>query len=248
MKYLTKEEIMASREVKDRLVGFSGPAVKFGFAIEVFNRYKKKYFSDRNIKVLDCGTASGGFVKSLNDAGYRDLYGVDIDNYLSPEFFKLIKEFKTADLSFNKIGWPDGFFDILTGWCLVPHLENPHNFIREAYRVIRPGGLLVISMINITSRPNRKYFLKHSDFPGYHANNNHISLFTPAIFQKTVLRYFDLVGTEYFINPRVFKGIKGAVRRFLYDAVGNARPIKSWLDSRWGPKIIYILKKKIVAG
>ena len=248
MKYLTKEEIMASEAVKDRLANFSGPAVKFGFSIEVFDRYKKKYFPGRDVKVLDCGVASGGFIKNLNDAGYHDLFGVDIDNYLSPDAAKLLKEFKVSDLSFNKIDWPDNFFDILTGWCLVPHLENPHNFIREAYRVTRRDGLLIISMINIISRPNRRYFLKHGDFPGYHVRNNHISLLTPAIFQKTILRYFDLVGTEYFIHPRVFTGIKGAIRRIIYGIAGKFRPFRTWLSARWGPKIIYVLKKKEVVG
>ncbi len=244
MKYLTKEEIMVNPEVKERLSGFSGPAVKFGFALDLFNAYKKKYFADRQVNILDCGTASGGFIRALHGVGYRNLYSVDIDNYLAPDAVLLLKEFKTADLSFEKLSWPDGFFDILTGWCLVPHLENPHNFLREASRVLKPSGLLIISLINITSRPNRRYFLKHGDFPGYHENNNHISLLTPAIFQKTVLRYFNLVGTEYFINPRVFKGFKGNIRHYIYDIAGRIPAFRSWLNERWGPKIVYIFKKK----
>lgn len=244
MRYLTKEELYINQKAKDRLGNFSGPAVKFGFSIELFNRYAKKYFTGWAIKILDCGVAGGGFIKDLYQAGYRNLYGVDLDNYLTPEVAKLFTEFKDADLSFDKVTWPDGFFDILTAWCLIPHLENPHNFIREAYRLLQPNGLLIFSTVNITSRPNRRYFLHHRDFPGYHENNNHISLLTPAIFQKTILRYFELIGQEYFINPRVFTGLRGGLRKITYDLSGKLPSVRHWLNERWGPKIVYILKKR----
>lgn len=244
MKYLTPEEIRTEDSVKERLSHFNGPVVKTGFALEVLRRYHNKFINRQDIRVLDCGAASGAFLKNLWDAGYKDLYAVDIDDYFEPGHKKLLRDFRALDLSFKSLPWPDNFFDILTGWCLLPHLENPHQFIREAYRVLNKNGLLIISLVNINSKLNRKYFFNYGNFPGYHENNNHISLFTPAIFKKTILKYFDLVGTEYFLNPRIFIGFKGRIRKAVY-RLFKARPVlMDKIEARWGPKIIYILQKK----
>ncbi len=250
MDYFRPEEIKDSQSVKARNREFVGPAVRHGFSIDVVKKWMaRENLAPAELNVLDCGTASGKFFFDLKEAGFHNLYGVDIDDYLQPEAKKIAKEFKTADLSYEKLPWTDNFFNLITAWCVVPHLENPHNFIREAHRVLKPNGLLIYSAINITSPSHRNYFRMHGDLPGYHERNNHIAILTPAIFTKTVLRYFDCIGTEYFINPRIFEGMKGAIRKVLYGIAGRHPFLKEKLDQRWGPKIVYVLKKKAaVAG
>lgn len=251
MEYLNPKEIETSRnKIKEKLIGFVGPTIRHKYGISFFSKYVDKIFclnglKRKDIKVLDCGVASGGFIKDLYNAEFTQVYGVDIDNYLSPQNEPLVKDFKTADLSFDKIPWPDNSFKVVTAWCVLPHLENPHNFVREAHRVLESGGLYIISLVNIFAWPNRKYFLIHKEFPSYHVNNNHITLFTPAVIKKTILKYFDLVGTEYFITPRIFYGFKGRARKYLLDILyflNNS--LGEWLRARWGAKVVYILKKK----
>ena len=244
MEYLNPKEIIASQKsIKEKLSKFVGPTIRHKSGIKFFSKYVGNIKKDVN--VLDCGIASGGFAKDLYEAGYKNIYGVDIDNYLSPDNKPLIKEFKTADLSFDKIPWPDNSFKVVTAWCVLPHLENPHNFVREAHRVLESGGLYIISLVNIFSWPNRKYFLIHKEFPSYHVNNNHITLFTPAILKKTVLKYFDLVGTEYFITPRIFYGLRGYIRKYLLSALYFvSQSMGDSLRARWGAKIVYILRKR----
>ncbi len=242
MEYLSKKELQEkNEEMRERLGKFVGPAVRHKYAIGVF----KKYVSvNGNTKVLDCGVASGGFANDLKEAGVKEIYGLDIGDYLSAEKRPILKEFKITDLSFDKVPWTDNFFDAITAWCVVPHLENPYNFFREAARTLKPGGFLVISLINIASMPNRKYFLKHGEFPGFHERNNHITFFTESGFRKTALKYFDRVGIEYFTTPRIFNGFRGRLRKFILTLASLKPSWKEALNNRWGPKIIYILKKK----
>lgn len=240
MEYLSPEELKKNKEViGKRLSNFTGPTIRYGFGARLFGKLVK----DKNAVILDCGTASGGFLKDIANAGFNNLYGIDIDDYLVSENKKLLKEFKTADLSFEKMPWPDNFFDAVTAWCLAPHLENPHNFIREARRILKPGGLLIMSSINVASPTNRQYFLQHGDFPAYHERNNHITILTPAIFKKTVLKYFQLVGNEYFITPRIFDGLRGWLRKLVYGSVSFSGSLRNHLENRWGAKVVYILRK-----
>jgi 2-polyprenyl-3-methyl-5-hydroxy-6-metoxy-1,4-benzoquinol methylase len=243
-KYLSPEEILEDKETKDKLSRWVSPSIRAGFSLNVVNKYAENNFKDKNIKILDVGTASGSFTKELSDAGYNNLYGLDIDDYVQPENKKLLNDFKKADLSYDKIPYSDDFFDVITAWCVVPHLENPHNFIREAHRVLRRGRLLMITLINITSPSHRKYFSKHGDFPGFHERNNHIALFTNAIFKKTVLKYFNLIGKEYLTSPSVFtRGLKGKFRNIFYKIISKNKWLKSKIDERWGSKVAYILRK-----
>lgn len=248
MEYFSPKELKINRgAIKERLGKYTGPTIRHKAGIRILESYYNKLLSPSThkseVKILDCGTAGGGFVKDLHETGFGNMYGLDVDEYLPHERRKLLKEFKTADLSFDPIPWPDNTFNIVTAWCVLPHLENPHNFVREVYRTLVPGGLFIMSLVNISSKPNRKYFLRHGEFPSYHKRNNHITLFTPAIFEKTILKYFDLVGKEYFITPRIFDGWHGRIRKLGRHLFSYSDYLSAVLEDRWGAKAVYILRK-----
>ncbi|MEK7654135.1 MAG: class I SAM-dependent methyltransferase [Patescibacteria group bacterium] len=229
MKYLTPEEIKANkgqvqgkfqikpttnaRTIKGRCAGIFFDAV-----------------SDKKAKILDFGVGSGAFLKSIHERGYQNLYGCDIDNYTAEEVRPFIKDFKTFDASFDKFPHPDQSFDVVTAWEVFEHLENPHNAIREVHRVIKPGGLLIMSVPNIFHIVSRLVFLKRGLFPRWNETNNHISMFPHGIFEKTFLKYFDLKKEGYVfskINLPLLSSIK-------------------WLpENQWfGNWVYYVLKKK----
>jgi ubiquinone/menaquinone biosynthesis C-methylase UbiE len=233
MEYLSPEEIKQNDEIKTRLGKWISPTIRFGFSDYLVN----KYISKDSFKLLDCGTASGEFahiVKSLKPKG--EVYGVDIEDYRTKK--ELFDGFYKVDLNIQKLPFADNSLDYITAWCVIPHLENPFNFIREANRVLKHGGLFVFSIINIISHGHRKHFYRTGEMPGFHERNNHIYLLTPTILKKTALKYFDLIGNEYLISPSIFKGLKGWGRKLLHKFFPNH------MDKRWGAKVFYILKKK----
>lgn len=143
-KYLTKEELKASDTERNKLNKFISPSVRHKFSLANVNHYCNNFFSgNKNISILDCGTASGAFAKELKDAGFCNIYGLDLDDFLNSDNRFLFKDFKTADLNYDSISYADNFFEMVTAWCVVPHLENPHNFIREVHRILRRGGGLL---------------------------------------------------------------------------------------------------------
>ena len=169
---------------------------------------------------------------------------MDIDDYVMADHRPLLREFNTVDLNAGRLPWPDNSFDIMTAWCVLPHLENPFHALREAHRVVKPDGLLIFTAPHLSSRPSTDYFRRHGDFRSYRATNNHIVLFTPGVIAKTVLRHFDLVATEYHFRPKIFRSPKGKLRKLAYYLASFHPGLKKSLDCRWAYNAAYILKKR----
>ncbi len=185
---------------------------------------------NRQAMVLDLGTGSGAFPKAIYDRGYANVYACDIDDYVNADFKALLSGFQSLDVSFEKIKWPDGFFEAVTAWEVFEHLENPHAAIREIHRVLDSGGLFIFSVPNIFHVVSRLIFLKRGLFPRWNETNNHISVFPHGIFEKSFLKYFDLV-EEGYVHSKVSLPLFNKIRFF---------PENKW----FGNWVYYVMRKK----
>ena len=247
MKYFTAQESKegGQAELKSHYKGYVGRNLQRMFAAKLVKRAADELMTAPvdQLKILDYGAASGAFFRQLDELGFKNFYGLDIDDYIDEENRALIKEIKTADCSTEKFPWPDQSFDIITAWCFLPHLENPHHCVRETLRLLKPGGLFILSIPHLLSRASLDYFMKNQDFARYHPAKNHISVFTPGVFKLTVQKYFETVRMEYLIDERSFVGLKGAVRKWLLKLSEYLPVCHRYLEKIWGYNQIWVLKK-----
>lgn len=194
MKYFTAKEIADHKQ--DLRADFhrvkTSPPIRSGLAMKLMTAYSP----DRQDKLLDCGTASGSFLQILHDAGYHNLYAVDIDDYLAiPR--DIVKKLELLDVSNQPLPFPDAFFGAVTAWEFIEHLENPHNFYREVWRVLKPDGMFYVAMPNPVNLVSRVKFLLTGILPRFKEDNNHIAILPPCVFNKTFLKFFDPVEITY---------------------------------------------------
>lgn len=191
----------------------------------------EKTVLNKEAKVLDMGTGSGAFLKAIYDRGYKNIYACDIDDYVDARFKSLLKGFQPLDISFGKLQWPEGFFDVATAWVVLEHLENPHQAIREIHRVLNNKGLFIFAVPNIFHIMSRLIFLKKGLFPRWNETNNHITVFPRGIFEKIFLKYFDLV-EEGYIHSKI--------------SLPMLKRLKFLPENKWfGNWVYYVLKKRI---
>ncbi|MGD9895794.1 MAG: class I SAM-dependent methyltransferase [Candidatus Methylacidiphilaceae bacterium] len=118
----------------------------------------------KSARVLDIPLGPGAMAERLRQDGFA-VWGADLDLAQSDGLHPSIRR-ERADLNAT-LPFPDQFFDLVLSLEGIEHLENPFHFIREAARVCRPGGYLLLSTPNICNLEERLNFLVRGAFYRY---------------------------------------------------------------------------------
>lgn len=94
-------------------------------------------------KFLDVGCGSGEFIL-LMEKFKMDCYGVE-PSEIDEEFVKNHK-LKIFNGTLKKAKYPENYFDVITLSWVFEHLTNPSETIKELARILKPKGLLIISV------------------------------------------------------------------------------------------------------
>ena len=234
--YLTVEEMRASpRLIED--VPKDGGGTRFEGSTNPY--LALKYFSSNN-KILECGPVFGAFTKFMQDKEYKDYHVLDFVDILHfPDKSKLT--FHQIDFNKDSIPYPDKTFDGVTAWGVAEHMENPFHFLREVWRVTKPGGILLFSLPNIHHLSSRLGFLFHGVFPRWNLKSNHITILPNGVIEKTIYRYFDLVETAYTKPGTITtRKLKWPIRRAFDKISTKIFPT----NELFGNYVAYALKRK----
>lgn len=102
-------------------------------------------------RILDAGCGTGSLLVQLALRGY-EVYGVDISEdsvrrteeclrFLMPEAKSVVKRG-----SAEQIDYPDGGFDAVIAAEVLEHVEKDHLAVREFHRLLKPGGVCIITV------------------------------------------------------------------------------------------------------
>jgi len=97
---------------------------------------------------LGCGF---GFVPYMIGGllAFKEVYGVDLNNdRLTIAEKRLYKAFK-VDLEADVLPFPKDFFDLVTTFGVLEHLRFFDNPVKEAYRILKPEGIFLVSIPNL---------------------------------------------------------------------------------------------------
>jgi len=107
-------------------------------------------------KVLDIGSGTGRSVTRLKVTGASDVTALDI----SPEMLEILKEehptVETVIGNVEKLPFKDDSFDTITALFVIVHIGDLREMLDEVYRVLKPGGVFILSNINQKKAPKLK--------------------------------------------------------------------------------------------
>lgn len=139
---------------------------------------------NKKCKILDVGCRYGIMLEYLGRHGH-DCYGIDPD----PDALRLAKEknLNVKEGYAERIPYPDKSFDVVIFSEVIEHLRNPMLAICEISRVLKKGGLIIITTPNLTS-----CWLLIERFWDWYAkvdyHNEHLFYFSPSTLSLLVKR------------------------------------------------------------
>lgn len=159
-------------------------------------------------RLVDIGAGEGYFSMMVGDDVSRR-FGVAPDQVVSacdvfPELFRYPRIRCEQIHSGETLPYADGSFDIACSLEVVEHVEDQFRFARELYRVLKPGGMAVLSTPNVLNMNSRLRQL-HSGFG---------VLFDPLLLSST-----DPVHTSGHINPVSYYYLAYQLRRAGFASV-----------------------------
>jgi len=102
--------------------------------------------SGRRPRVLDVGCATGALLAFLEGRNWQ-VTGAEISP--SAEYARDRRGLDVRSAAVEDCGFPDASFDVVLASHLIEHLNRPGDFIREAARILSPGGYFLLTTPNI---------------------------------------------------------------------------------------------------
>jgi SAM-dependent methyltransferase len=131
----------------------------------------------RGGSILDVGCASGFFLESLGQNWNRQ--GVELFS-LAVERSRSRPGIVVQESGLPAAAFPKESFDVVCSFDVIEHLTNPLPIFREAHRILKPGGWLLVGTGNSGSFAARMAGSRWT----YFCIPEHISFFNPRSLKK----------------------------------------------------------------
>lgn len=109
----------------------------------------------RDKDVLDVGAGTGRLAVTLLRRGAK-VTALDVSPKMLEKLHKKKPAIKIVEGDAENLPFESESFDLVTAAFVVVHLKDPAIFFKEAERVLRPGGLLIVTNINQKEAPSVK--------------------------------------------------------------------------------------------
>jgi len=141
---------------------------------------------DKTILDIACGTGFG--TELLIERGASRVYAADVADEAIEICTRRLQKFDKSRYECHKqdgtaMSYPDGVFDMVVSFETIEHIARYDLFVNEIHRVLKPGGLLVLSTPNalITNPQN-----------GIPQNPFHVYEFTPTELRDLLSKHFTI--------------------------------------------------------
>lgn len=168
----------------------------FKFLFLPFSSYFRTVKLVENGRYLDIGCGTGYFPLVMKYLGMKP-YGVepvDFNHELSKNY-----SLNISNCTLEEAKYKDEYFDFITLNHVFEHVPNPSQTMNEIYRILKPGGYLIIA-VPVTNSLASKVFGKYwaqLDTP------RHLYLFSTKILKKYAKKHnFDILKIRYNSDPR----------------------------------------------
>lgn len=211
---------------------------KFAAAYHVWKRAIARYgASDRLERILEVGCGPGNFALCLERwFPSARITALDLEEDLIRFASKRALSASFVRASSQQIPLSSASFDVVSALQVIEHFPCPEEFLAEVGRVLRPGGLLLMSTPNPTGLGAR---LQGESWQGI--RDDHISLRNPSDWRKSLeVEGFESLseGTTLFNGMPVLGQLPLSIGFQVIQAVAG------WFPWSWGESYMVVARRR----
>ena len=138
--YVQRDEYLKLAAVEDEMWYFQALHAHF------YHELRRRFDPEAGIRILDAGCGTGGLIRRLRARTPRWAWeGVDMSS-LACELARERTGVPVAEGSLTALPFADGSFDAVVIADVLQQLVSPLDGLRQARRVLKPGGVLVFNV------------------------------------------------------------------------------------------------------
>lgn len=179
-------------------------------------------------KLLDVGCGNGDFLGVASEAGW-DVKGVEPD----PKALETVRTsgFQVVQGSLEEIVDSGELFDAVTISHVIEHVHDPIDFVRLAYKCLKPGGILYVDTPNIQSSGAKRFV---RNWRGIETPRHLLIFSRPGL--ETVLKKNGFTHLNFFSRREVradiaLKSYRMELGKSPYDTVVQKLPFRDRINS-----------------
>lgn len=127
---------------------------KFPMSNNLFNLYLKMVKKSRSKlvynykdggRLLDVGFGDGKMLEAFSGSNWQ-LYGTEVNEFLAKKAQKNLKKTTLIISRLEEAGLPKNYFDTITFWHVLEHINNPEVVLRETQKLLKPNGIVIMEI------------------------------------------------------------------------------------------------------
>jgi len=110
-------------------------------------------------KLLDMGCGTG-FIIHLARSYFKEIHGVDVTQAMMDKIDRSGGTITLHNSPAETVPFPDAYFDMVSAYSFIHHVEDSRKVLKEACRVLRKGGLCYVDL-----EPNKLFWRRMMELP-----------------------------------------------------------------------------------